>query len=75
MAIDVAAINPFSPAFLRLTPSILDAARPQIEPVGYNSDTVSLGRRIRWSGMPRRALLICAPSRRARRSLRTNRRA
>ena len=36
MAIDIAPINSLSPAFLRLSPSILDAARPQIEPVGYN---------------------------------------
>jgi len=36
MAIDVAPISSLQPAFLRLTPSILDAAHPQIEPVGYN---------------------------------------
>src|SRR5262245_52687572 len=36
MAIDVASINSAQPAFLRLSPSILDAARPQIESVGYN---------------------------------------
>ena len=42
MAIDVTPINSVAqsssirPAFLRLAPSILDAARPQIEPVGYN---------------------------------------
>lgn len=36
MAIDVASINSTQPAFLRLSPSILDAARPQLEPVGYN---------------------------------------